>query len=112
MSLVLLVFSIVVAKFTMSAPHRDDLHFDALDILRPIAKNHELSESECGLGWLRHHSQLKNELDDAFVVGVSSIKRLEQNLAALDKGPLPADVVQALDVGWARVRGKEFEFWH
>jgi aflatoxin B1 aldehyde reductase len=93
-------------------PNRDDLYFDALDILRPVAKKHDLTESECGLRWLAHHSQLKKELGDAVIVGASSRKHLEENLSALDKGPLPEEVVQALDAGWARVRGKELKFWH
>jgi aflatoxin B1 aldehyde reductase len=37
---------------------------------------------------------------------------VEENLKALDQGPLPEEVVQALEDGWARVRGKELKFWH
>jgi aflatoxin B1 aldehyde reductase len=91
---------------------RDDLHFDALDLLRPAAQKHGLSESECALRWLAHHSQLKKELGDAVIVGASSTKHLEENLKALDQGPLPEEVVRALEDGWARVRGKELKFWH
>jgi len=88
------------------------LYFDALEILRPVAEKHSLSESECGLRWLAHHSQLKRELGDAIIVGASSTHHLEDNLNALDKGPLPEEVVQALDAGWAKIRGKELKFWH
>lgn len=91
---------------------RDELYFDALDILRPVAKKHGLTESECGLRWLEHHSQLRKKNGDAIIVGASSTHHLEDNLAALDKGPLPEDVVEAIDAGWARVRGKELKFWH
>ena len=90
----------------------DDLYFDALDIIRPVAKKHGLTETECALRWLSHHSQLKREKGDAIIVGASSTKHLEENLAALDQGPLPEEVVQALDAGWQRVRGKELKFWH
>lgn len=90
----------------------NDYYFDALDILRPVAKKHDLTESECALRWLSHHSRLKKEKGDAVIVGASSTKHLEENLAALDKGPLPEDVVQALDEGWQRVRGMELKFWH
>jgi len=92
--------------------NRDDLYFDALEILRPVAEKHSLSESECGLRWLAHHSQLKRKLGDAIIVGASSTHHLEDNLNALDKGPLPQEVVQALDAGWAKIRGKELKFWH
>ena len=90
----------------------DDLYFDALDILRPVAEKHGLTESQCGLRWLAHHSKLRKELGDAVIVGASSTKHLEENLEALDKGPLPEEVVHALDAGWARIRGKELKFWH
>lgn len=100
------------ANCTTQTSYRDDLYFDALDILPLVMKKHELTESECGLRWLAHHSELKKELGDAVIVGASSTKHLEENLAALDKGPLPEEVVQALDAGWARMRGKELKYWH
>ncbi|PYH94494.1 Aldo/keto reductase [Aspergillus ellipticus CBS 707.79] len=90
----------------------DNLFFDALDILRPVAKEHGLSEAECALRWLSHHSQLKQERGDGIIIGASSLKHLEENLEALSKGPLPEDVVQALNQGWEVVRGKELKFWH
>jgi aflatoxin B1 aldehyde reductase len=90
----------------------DDLYFDALDLIRPVAKKHGLTESECALRWLSHHSQLSKEKDDAVIVGASTSKHLEENLAALDQAPLPEEVVQVLDAGWQRVRGKELKLWH
>lgn len=90
----------------------DDYFFDALDILRPVAKKHGLSEAECALRWLSHHSQLKAEKGDGIIVGASSLKHLEENLVALSKGPLPEDVVEAMNRGWEAVRGKELKFWH
>jgi aflatoxin B1 aldehyde reductase len=105
-------FTVLRANCVIRTSCRDDLYFDALDILRPVIKKHELTESECGLRWLAHHSKLKKELGDAVIVGASCTKHLEENLAPLDKGPLPEEVVQALDAGWARVRGKELKFWH
>jgi aflatoxin B1 aldehyde reductase len=90
----------------------NDYYFDALDILRPVAKKHGLSESECALRWLSHHSELKKELDDGVIVGASSTHHLEDNLKALDQGPLPRDVVEALDQGWAAIRGQPLKYWH
>ncbi|KAI1376957.1 NADP-dependent oxidoreductase domain-containing protein [Hypoxylon crocopeplum] len=90
----------------------DPLYFDALDILRPVAKKHGLTEVECALRWLSHHSMLKKENGDGIVIGASSLAQLEQNLKALEGGPLPLEVVQALDAGWQRVRGKELKYWH
>jgi aflatoxin B1 aldehyde reductase len=90
----------------------NDFYFDALDILRPVANKHGLTEAECALRWLNHHSALKRELGDGVIVGASSTKHLEENLKALDEGPLPEDVVEALDEGWAKIRGMPLKFWH
>ena len=43
---------------------------------------------------------------------LSSTKQIEQNLKDLDKGPLPEDVVKALDEGWERVRSVDSQYWH
>ena len=90
----------------------NEFYFDALDKLRPVAKKHGLSEAECALRWLAHHSQLSKELGDGIIVGASSTHHLEENLKALDQGPLPQEVVDALDAGWARIRGMPLKFWH
>jgi len=86
--------------------------FDALDILRPVAKKHGLTEAECALRWMTHHSLLKKEHGDAVIIGASSTKHLEENLTDLEKGPLPDDVVQALDAGWEKTKVLSGRYWH
>lgn len=90
----------------------NDYFFDALDNLRPVARKHGLSESECALRWLSHHSQLQAEKGDGIIIGASSLKHLEENLIALAKGPLPEVVVGSMNQGWEIVRGQELKFWH
>ena len=90
----------------------NDAYFDALDILRPVAKKHGLTEAECALRWMTNHSQLKRDKGDAVIIGASSAKQLQQNLADLEKGPLPENVLQALDAGWLKVRGISLKYWH
>ena len=92
--------------------YRNDYYFDALDILRPIAKKHSISESECALRWLAHHSELNKDLGDGIIVGASSTHHLEENLKVLEAGPLPGEVVEALNAGWERIRGMPLKFWH
>jgi aflatoxin B1 aldehyde reductase len=89
-----------------------DQYFDALDILRPVAKKHGLTEAECAIRWLMHHSAMKREYGDAVIVGASSAKHLEQNLVDCEKGPLPEDVVKALDEGWQKVKGVATKYFH
>lgn len=90
----------------------NDHYFDALDILRPVAKKNGLTESDCALRWMAHHSELKKDLGDGIIVGASSTRHLEENLQALDQVPLPQEVVDALDAGWAKIRGMPLKYWH
>jgi aflatoxin B1 aldehyde reductase len=77
-----------------------------------VVAKHGISESEAALRWLTHHSALKAELGDGIIVGAGSVKHLEDNLNALKKGPLPEDVVEALDAGWEGIRGLPVKYWH
>ncbi|KAL4791377.1 NADP-dependent oxidoreductase domain-containing protein [Aspergillus venezuelensis] len=82
--------------------------FTALQLIETAASKHGLTMAECAFRWSRHHSTLRfavdNELgekwNDGVVIGVSSVEQLERNLANLEEGPLPADVVEAI---WRRL---------
>ena len=77
--------------------------FDALKIVEDVAKKHNLTLLEIALRWTVHHSELKTRVkggNDGVIIGVSSFGQLESNLADLEKGPLPDEVVQALDEAW------------
>lgn len=52
----------------------NDEYFDALELLRPVATKHGLTEGECALRWMNHHSMLKREYGDAIIIGASSTK--------------------------------------
>lgn len=90
----------------------NDQYFNALDLLRPAAKKHGLTEAECALRWMTHHSLLKREKGDAIIIGASSVKHMESNMVDLEKGPLPDDVVKALDQGWEGCKGISIRYWH
>ncbi|KAI9046681.1 hypothetical protein LZ554_009420 [Drepanopeziza brunnea f. sp. 'monogermtubi'] len=86
--------------------------FDALDIIRAAAEKHSLTTAEVAMRWLRHHSLLKKESGDAIIIGASSVKHLEDNLNDVEKGPLPEDVLEALDKAWLVVKGVAPKYWH
>lgn len=90
----------------------NDSYFSAIDIMRSVAEKHGLTVAEVALRWLEHHSQMRREFDDATIVGASSTKHLEQNLADLEKGPLPEDVIQALETAWLGVKAVAPKYWH
>ncbi|KAL2069072.1 hypothetical protein VTL71DRAFT_15410 [Oculimacula yallundae] len=95
------------------ARYWNDAYFGALDILRPVAKKHGLTEAECALRWMNHHSLLKRENGDGIIIGASSTKHMQENMKLLDDpNPLPQEVVEALDQGWEKVKGISGRYWH
>ncbi|KAJ7690346.1 NADP-dependent oxidoreductase domain-containing protein [Mycena rosella] len=96
----------------LQARYWNDATFTALELLRAAIAPHGIGESEAALRWLAHHSALKKEFGDAVIVGAGSVAHLEANLEALEKGPLPVDVVKALDAGWEHTRELLSRYWH
>ena len=90
----------------------NDLYFDALDILHPVFEKHGLTDTECALRWLSHHSLMTREKGDKIIVGASSVQQLEENLEDLEKGPLPEEVVEVIDSAWLRVKGVVPKYFH
>ncbi|KAN0092344.1 Aldo/keto reductase [Hyaloscypha variabilis] len=86
--------------------------FEALDVIRAAAGKHGLTEAEVALRWLMHHSKLDGKFGDKVIIGASSEKHLEQNLLDFEKGPLPEDVVQALDEAWKITKGVAYSYYH
>ena len=85
-------------------------YFAAMELLGPVIEKYGLTLRECALRWLAHHSLLGGEKGDAISMGASSAAHLESNLVDLEKGPLPDEVVGALDRGWERVRGSSWKY--
>jgi len=83
-----------------------------LDLLREACEKHNLTEAEVALRWMTHHGVLSKEHGDAIIIGASSSEQLEKNLVDFEKGPLPEDVLKALDEGWAKVKGVCRQYFH
>ncbi|KAJ5382485.1 Drug/metabolite transporter [Penicillium concentricum] len=91
-----------------------DATFEALSIIEPVVEKHGLTMLETALRWVHHHSALRmdNSGRDGVLVGISSFAQLETNLADLQKGPLPEEVVQALDQAWLVAKANSPNYWH
>lgn len=91
-----------------------DATFDALRLIEPVAQKHNLTMLEIALRWCTHHSALKmqNGGRDGVIIGVSSFGQLESNLKDLEKGPLPDDVLKALDEAWLITKPTTPNYWH
>lgn len=75
----------------------------AADRVRDIAAKHSISGHAASLRWTAHHSALSAEHGDGIVVGASSIAQLTENLDIFEQGPLPQEVVDAVDAIFAEI---------
>ena len=91
-----------------------DATFDALRLIEATAQKHNLTMLEIGLRWCTHHSALKMQKGgrDGVIIGVSSFAQLESNLKDLEKGPLPEEVLKALDEAWLVAKPTTAQYWH
>jgi len=91
-----------------------DSTFEALQVIENAISKHNLTMAETALRWCVHHSKLNvvGGGKDGIIIGASSIGQLENNITGLEKGPLPEDVVQALDEAWLIAKPTTADFWH
>ncbi|KAJ7902491.1 Aldo/keto reductase [Mycena leptocephala] len=88
------------------------VYFAALNTVRPVAAAHGLTMAEVALRWVSHHSLMRREFGDSVLIGASSLTHIEQNLIDLEKGPLPDEVVAALDAAWEMVKPTAAVYYH
>jgi 1-deoxyxylulose-5-phosphate synthase len=74
--------------------------FDAVAALLDIARAAGRSPVSLALNWLLHHTAT-----DCVILGASKLEQLEENLKAMEDGPLSADTVSACDQVWSKIRG-------
>lgn len=90
--------------------------FEALNIIEEASKKAGLTLIETALRWVIHHSALNvgevGSKGDGVIIGVSSQEQLENNLKDLEKGPLPQEVVDAIDTAWLHVKAQAPVYWH
>ncbi|KAM9444084.1 aflatoxin B1 aldehyde reductase member 3 [Clarias gariepinus] len=93
---------------TWAAAYRDrywkDSHFRAIDgVLKALDEAYGPDKptlTSAAIRWMYHHSQLKGELGDAMIIGMSTMEQLHENLEAAEGGPLKQEVVDAFKRGW------------
>ncbi|KAL7939895.1 NADP-dependent oxidoreductase domain-containing protein [Trichoderma chlorosporum] len=101
-----------LAKNYRSRYFRDST-FESLKLVEEAAEKAGLTLIEIALRWTVHHSGLKvKDGNDGIIIGVSSVEQLENNLDNLEKGPLPEEVVKALDEAWEISRPESVNYWH
>ncbi|KAL1895911.1 hypothetical protein Sste5346_005010 [Sporothrix stenoceras] len=69
----------------------------AVERVRKVAREHNVPGHDASLRWTVYHSQLLGEHGDAVIVGASNLEQLKKNLDAIEAGPLPQAVVDAVN---------------
>ncbi|KAK5133624.1 hypothetical protein LTR08_007572 [Meristemomyces frigidus] len=87
-----------------SAAYHQDLIFEASTKIQNKAKEHGISGHAAALRWCIHHSVLDVKNGDAVIVGASSVGQLEEGLKICEEGPLPTDLVKAIEEVWPTVQ--------
>ncbi|XP_070815260.1 aflatoxin B1 aldehyde reductase member 3 [Chaetodon trifascialis] len=79
-------------------------HFQAIEVvqkaLETVYGSKKPTMISAAMRWMYHHSQLKGEVGDGVIIGMSSMEQLQQNLAAAEEGPLDERVVAAFNEAW------------
>jgi aflatoxin B1 aldehyde reductase len=65
--------------------------------------------AEIGFRWLQHHSALTSA--DGIIFGSSTLAHLKSNIASVEKGPLPEEVVSAVDAAYRIVGHDAPQYW-
>ncbi|EJU05759.1 Aldo/keto reductase [Dacryopinax primogenitus] len=86
-----------------------ETYINALKDIKTVGDKHGLRLTEIALRWCQHHSALTPK--NGVILGASSAEQLEMNCTDSAKGPLPADVVEALDKGWTNVGPSAPLYW-
>jgi aflatoxin B1 aldehyde reductase len=91
-----------------------DATFEALRLIEPVVQKHNLTLLETAFRWLVHHSDLniKDGGNDGIIIGISNHDQLVQNIKDIEKGPLPEEVVKALDEAWLVCKATTANYWH
>ena len=75
-------------------------YFDAIEQIKQACEKEGIAMVEAAYRWLVNHSCMKSELGDGILLGASRQEQMEQNLDAAKKGPLPENIVAAMDEAW------------
>ncbi|KAG9234869.1 putative aflatoxin b1 aldehyde reductase-like protein [Amylocarpus encephaloides] len=95
------------------ARYYKDSTFEALSVIEPVVVKLGLTMVEVALRWVVNHSALNvKDGNDGVIIGVSSLQQLDENLKGCEAGPLPDEVVEALDKAWKISQPDTPNYWH
>ena len=83
----------------------------AVGELQAAADRAGIGAVEVALRWLAHHSALNLKDGDGVIIGVSKLEHVTSNIDCLEKGPLPAELADAVDRVYATAKPDEAPYW-
>jgi len=86
-------------------------YFDVLQELKVACADLDIEPVEVAMSWLVNHSMLNADGGDGIILGASSIKHLEQNMAACEQPPLPQRLLDILERGWEIIKPDCFRYF-
>ncbi|POS72959.1 hypothetical protein DHEL01_v208649 [Diaporthe helianthi] len=94
----------IVGYYSKLQYDKQELH-DAINALDKILQPANISKIEAAMRWIAYHSSLGPE--DGIILGASKLRYLDENIAAINKGPLPAEIASAMGELWGPVSGQK-----
>jgi aflatoxin B1 aldehyde reductase len=82
----------------------------ATDQALDLATKHGISGHAAALRWTVYHSRLAADFGDSIIIAASSPDQLISNLDMIEQGPLPEDVVEAVDNLYGNIAGTEMPY--
>ncbi|EXJ83560.1 hypothetical protein A1O1_07183 [Capronia coronata CBS 617.96] len=79
----------------------------AVATVQAAVEKYGISGHAAALRWTAYHSALDGKYGDGVIFGVSKIEQLPKTLDALEAGPLPDDLADAITALYAVVEGSE-----
>ena len=86
-------------------------YFDAVNIVTEKCREFNIEPVEAAYRWLTYHSLLDIGKNDGIIIGASSLKQLEQNMVSIQKGNLPQQILDALDIAWSEAKCESPEYF-
>ena len=85
--------------------------FDAVCLIKTEAEKQNISMIAATYRWLGYHSMLSEKRNDAVLIGASKLTHLQQNMKAMEDGPLPDTMIDVFQEAWQITKGDSPEYF-
>ena len=83
----------------------NDENLDAWDMLHRVASEAGITMVQLAMRWLLSGGKV-----DSIITGFTSMEQLKQNIASIEGGALPADIMAECDKVWEKLSGNRFRY--